>query len=555
MKKWIKVGSLLLSLIILSITTISHQAQADEDNQIREHSYSADFIMGGDVSMLYEVENLGGKFYDDGIQKDALEILSSNGMNYVRLRLWVDPYDSLGNPYGGGTNDLDTTILLAKRAKANGMNILLDIHLSDFWADPGTQTKPKAWENLSYTQLKNQVYNYTNGVIIAFKNEGVLPEMVQVGNEITSGILWDDGKVGDGQGDFTQLTELLSSGISGIRDALVVGEDIEIVLHIDHGGDNDLYRWWFDAMTVHEVEYDIIGLSYYPFWHGTMGELQYNLNDISKRYEKDVMIVETSYAFTLDDGDGLGNSFFENEESIGGYPASPQGQVSFMRDLREILHDVPNERGRGIFWWEPTWLPVQGANWGTEAGKLYNDDSGLLSNPWDNQTLFDFNGNALETLSVFNEDISSNLVWNHDFELDGWTNTPSDWGVWAESPTDYDAIIVEEPGITGEYKLTHWKDSAYTVSTYQVLTDLEDGNYSFSAWVLNSGGQNDVYLYAKNYGGNELQASLPVSPTKWVKVKIDDILVTNGHCEVGVISYANANTWMNMDNVKFTKNE
>lgn len=555
MKKWIKVGSLLLSLIILSITTISHQAQADEDNQIREHSYSADFIMGGDVSMLYEVENLGGKFYDDGIQKDALEILSSNGMNYVRLRLWVDPYDSLGNPYGGGTNDLDTTILLAKRAKANGMNILLDIHLSDFWADPGTQTKPKAWENLSYTQLKNQVYNYTNGVIIAFKNEGVLPEMVQVGNEITSGILWDDGKVGDGQDDFTQLTELLSSGISGIRDALVVGEDIEIVLHIDHGGDNDLYRWWFDAMTVHEVEYDIIGLSYYPFWHGTMGELQYNLNDISKRYEKDVMIVETSYAFTLDDGDGLGNSFFENEESIGGYPASPQGQVSFMRDLREILHDVPNERGRGIFWWEPTWLPVQGANWGTEAGKLYNDDSGLLSNPWDNQTLFDFNGNALETLSVFNEDISSNLVWNHDFELDGWTNTPSDWGVWAESPTDYDAIIVEEPGITGEYKLTHWKDSAYTVSTYQVLTDLEDGNYSFSAWVLNSGGQNDVYLYAKNYGGNELQASLPVSPTKWVKVKIDDILVTNGHCEVGVISYANANTWMNMDNVKFTKNE
>src|SRR5690625_6731 len=526
----------------------------DKNNwQVLANAEENDFIIGGDISMLEEVEDLGGEFYEDDIQKDALEILSSNGMNYVRLRLWVDPYDDQGNPYGGGTNDLDTTINLAKRAKANGMEVLLDIHYSDFWADPGTQTKPKAWQNLNYSQLKDQVYNYSRDVITTMKSEGVMPKMVQVGNEITSGILWDDGSVGDGNDNFVELAELLSMGIDGINDALSPSENIEIVLHLDHGGDNDLYRWWFDAIVAEEVDFDIIGLSYYPFWHGTMGELQYNMNDVSKRYDKDVMIVETAYAFTLEDGDGLGNSFFKEEEKVGGYPASTQGQMDFIRDLREIVEDIPNNRGRGIHWWEPTWLPVEGANWGTEAGKLYNNDTGLLSNPWDNQTLFDFDGNALESLSQFSKTTPVNLVRNHDFELDGWTNNPSDWGIWSEEPDDRDAVFVEEPGITGDYKLTHWKESDYTASTYQTISGLEDGNYTFTAWVLSSGGQDNAYIYAKNYGGSEKQTNIPESPDEWVKVKIEDIQVTNGKCEIGVISSANGGDWLNMDNVKFYK--
>ncbi|KAB8137695.1 cellulase family glycosylhydrolase [Gracilibacillus oryzae] len=513
-----------------------------------------EFIMGGDISMLEEVEDLGGKFYEDGIEQDAMEILSSNGMNYVRLRLWVDPYDSEGNPYGGGTNDLDTTISLAKRAKALGMNILLDIHYSDFWADPGTQTKPKAWQELSYPELKTQVYQYSKNVIERMEQQNILPDMVQIGNETTAGVLWADGKVGEGNNNFTQLAELFSAGISGIKDALTSEEDIEIVLHLDHGGDNSLYQWWFDNITALGVDFDIIGLSYYPFWHGTMGELHYNLNNISKRYNKDVMIVETAYGFTLDDGDGLGNSFFETEESVGGYPATPEGQIQYMNDLKEIVKDIPNNRGRGIFWWEPTWIPVEGANWGTEAGKLYNNDTGLLSNPWDNQTLFDFNGNVLESVSIFrNKTTKNNFVKNNDFENDGWTNTPSDWGVWAEDSADTNAVFVEDPGINGDYKLTHWSNNDYTVSTYQTITDLEDGNYTFSAWVLNSGGQDDAYIYAKNYGGQELQTKLPVSPSKWVKIEIKDINVTNGQCDIGIISYAHANNWINVDNVKFFK--
>lgn len=543
MKKWIRWGFLMVCVVTFLMPAIGDKTASAAGN----------FIMGGDVSMLNEVEELGGKFYEGGVQKDALQILSSHGMNYVRLRIWVDPYDSQGNPYGGGTNDLATTIALAKRAKLQGMEVLLDFQLSDFWADPGTQTKPKAWQNLTYAQLKTAVHDYTRSVIVAMKNENVMPKMVQMGNETSGGILWGDGQVGSGIDDFTQLGELLSAGINGVNDALVTGEDIEIVLHLDMGGDNNLYRWWFDGITAQGVDYDIIGLSYYPFWHGTMGELQYNLNDLSKRYGKDVLIVETAYGFTLDDGDGLGNSFYTAEEATGGYPATPAGQVAYMRDLKEIVQDVPNGRGRGIFWWEPTWLPVTGANWGTEAGKLYNDDTGLLSNPWDNQTLFDFDGNALSSLSVFNESIPTNLVSNASFEANSWTSTPTNWGVWGATASDYTAIKVEQPGVTGDNKLTHWKDTAYTAATSQVVTGLSNGTYSFTAWILNSGGQSDVHLYAKNYGGAELQQALPVSATKWVKVRIDNIQVTNGQCEIGVISYASANNWINMDNVKLYK--
>lgn len=351
------------------------------------------------------------------------------------------------------------------------------------------------------------------------KNQNVMPAIVQMGNETSAGILWGDGQVGTGTTDFTQLAELLSAGIDGVNDALATGEDIEIVLHLDHGGDNSLYTWWFDAITAEDVNFDIIGLSYYPFWHGTMGELQYNLNDLSKRYGKDVMIVETAYGFTLDDGDGLGNVFYTTEENVGGYRATPAGQAAYMRDLKEIVQDVPSGRGRGIFWWEPTWLPVTGANWGTAAGASYNNDTGLLSNPWDNQTLFDFNGNALSSLSVFSESTPANLLTNGSFETDGYTSTPTGWGVWANSTSNLTAIKTEQPGVTGDYKLTLWKATAYTASTYQVKTGLTNGSYSLTAWVLNSGGQNAAYIYAKDYGGTELQTALPVSTGKIVIIR------------------------------------
>ncbi len=544
--KWSKVllGAALSAALIAGAQT---EARAE-----RVSSDYSDFIRGADVSMLGDIERLGGKFYDGGVQKDALQIMNQHGANYVRLRLWVNPYDSEGNSYGGGSNDFQMTLKLAKRAKAQGMKVLVDFHLSDYWADPGTQSKPKEWANLSYEQLKSTLYHYMKDTMNDFKAQGIIPDMIQVGNETSSGILWDEGRIGGTYTEFHQLAELLNQAITGVRDA--VGDQTKIVLHLDNGGNNSLYRWWFDGVTGcgYDLDFDIIGLTYYPMWHGTMEDLQYNLNDISARYDKDVMIVETAYAFTLADGDGLGSSFSPDDEKIGGYPASVQGQMDFMSDLESVILNVPNNRGLGFFYWEPEWIPVEGAYWGTEAGKEYIDDNGLLSNPWDNLALFDFDGNALESIDIFQRP-EQNLIVNPGFEADGLTNTPSGWQVWLDDGVDASTVKTEVNGYEGGYKLSFWNSSDYGCSIYQTVTGLEDGTYTLSAWVMTNAGQKVNQLYAKNYGGEELIQTLPVSDLGWNRVVIDNIKVTNGQCEIGVYSVANGGDWCNIDHMILRK--
>lgn len=536
---------LALGLMVLAGT--QNEVKAERSNA----DYS-DFIRGADVSMLKDIEDLGGEFYDNGVKKDALEIMKNHGANYVRLRLWVDPYDSEGNSYGGGSNDFNTTLYLAKRAQEKGMKVLIDFHLSDYWADPGTQSKPKAWENLSYDELKTTLYNYMKNTLNDFKNQGVVPDMVQVGNETSSGILWDEEKIGGDYTDFTQLAELLNQAISGVRAS--VGNQTKIVLHLDNGGNNSLYRWWFDGVTGcgFDLDFDIIGLTYYPMWHGTMDDLQYNLNDISARYNKDVMIVETAYAFTLADGDGLGSSFSPQDEEIGGYPASVQGQKDFMSDLESVILNVPGNRGLGFFYWEPEWIPVEGAYWGTEAGKEYIEDNGILSNPWDNLALFDFNGNALESIDIF-QTPEQNLVTNPGFEIDGYTNSPTGWNVWLDDGVNGETVKTEGNGFDGNYKLSFWNESAYGCSIYQTVTGLENGTYTLSAWVMTNANQTVNQLYVKNYGGEEMNQTLPVSDLGWNKVVIDNIQITNGQCELGIYSIANGGDWCNIDNVMLRK--
>lgn len=536
-----------LALGFMVLVGTQNEVKAERSNA----DYS-DFIRGADMSMLKDIEDLGGEFYDNGVKKDALEIMRNHGANYVRLRLWVDPYDSEGNSYGGGSNDFNTTLYLAKRAQEKGMKVLIDFHLSDYWADPGTQSKPKAWESLSYDELKTTLYNYMKNTLNDFKNQGVVPNMVQVGNETSSGILWDEGKIGGGYTDFTQLAELLNQAISGVRAS--VGNQTKIVLHLDNGGNNSLYRWWFDGVTEcgFDLDFDIIGLTYYPMWHGTMDDLQYNLNDISVRYNKDVMIVETAYAFTLADGDGLGSSFSPQDEEIGGYPASVQGQKDFISDLESVILNVPGNRGLGFFYWEPEWIPVEGAYWGTEAGKEYIEDNGILSNPWDNLALFDFNGNALESIDIFQAP-EQNLVTNPGFETDGYTNSPTGWNVWLDDGVNGETIKTEGNGFDGNYKLSFWNESAYGCSIYQNVTGLENGTYTLSAWVMTNANQTVNQLYVKNYGGEEMTQTLPVSDLGWNKVVIDNIQVTNGQCELGIYSIANGGDWCNIDNVMLRK--
>ncbi|MBF2790205.1 MULTISPECIES: arabinogalactan endo-beta-1,4-galactanase [Enterobacter] len=363
----------------------------------------ADFIKGADISTLLEAEQHGAKYYNqNGQQQDAIAILKANGVNTVRLRLWVDPQDASGNTYGGGSNSLENTIALAKRVKAQGLKLLLDFHYSDFWTDPGKQFKPKAWEKMDYPQLKTAIHDYARDTIARFKKEGVLPDMVQIGNEINGGMLWPEGKSwGQGGGEFDRLAGLLNAAIGGLKENLTGGEQVKIMLHLAEGTKNDTFRWWFDEIAKRDVPFDIIGLSMYTYWNGPISALKANMDDISKRYNKDVIVVEAAYGYTLDNCDNAENSFQAKEEKDGGYPGTVQGQYDYIHDLMQSVIDVPDHRGKGIFYWEPTWIAVPGTTWATKAGMKYIHDEWKEGNARENQALFDCQGKVLPSITVF----------------------------------------------------------------------------------------------------------------------------------------------------------
>lgn len=505
-----------------------------------------DFIRGVDVSTLDMLEELGANYYQNSVKSDALTILHNNGANYVRLKLWVDPYDEHGNTYGGGNNDYETTLALAKRAKNLGMKILIDFHLSDFWADPANQIKPKAWKNLSYSQLQDTLYSYMKAALNDFASEGIVPDMVQVGNEISSGILHEDGKIGADE-DFSGLARLLQSAISGVRESSA--SNTKIMLHLDQGGKNQLYTWFFGGLLKEapNLDFDVFGLSYYPMWHGTMEGLQYNLNYLATKYNKEVCVVETAYAWTTEDGDGVGNVFISGDEEIGGYPATVEGQFQFMNDLETIILNVPNDKGIGYFYWEPEWVPVEGGTYASSAGVAYKNDTVVPSNTWDNMTLFDFNGNALKTIKALNQP-GENLLTNISFEQDGITTSPRGWNVWLSDTSDVGTVKTEYgSAYDGDYKLTFWNDTNYSCSVYRTYSNIPNGIYQFSIWAMTNGEQDILQLYAKNYGGNELNKRIETSDINWNIFSIDEIVVTNNTLEIGVYSVAGANDWCNLD--------
>lgn len=335
-------------------------------------------ILGADISSLYKSEAKGGVYkYADGTQADALEILATNGMNYARLRIWVDPAD--------GYHNKAEILAMAKRIKAQGMKLLVDFHYSDDWADPGKQNKPAAWKDLDFEQLKQAVYDHTYDVCKSLAEQGTPADMVQIGNEINAGMLWPDGDYNH----FQNLGELLKSGIQAAKDG---SELTKIMLHIAEGGDNEMARWWFDNITRQEVPYDVIGISYYPFWHGSLAELQSNLIDLSIRYDKDVVVAEVAYPFTVLEGDKLAN-IANRRMAIDGYPFTPEGQRKMVRDVMAIVRGVPGGRGLGIFYWDATWTIVEGNGWDTK-----DPNSG---NSWENQALFDFNYEVLPALGEY----------------------------------------------------------------------------------------------------------------------------------------------------------
>jgi arabinogalactan endo-1,4-beta-galactosidase len=335
-------------------------------------------ILGADISSLEKSEDKGGVYkYSDGTEADALQIFKDNGLNYARLRVFVDPADG----YHGKADILE----MAHRLQRQGIKLLVDFHYSDNWADPGKQYKPAAWAAYDLEQLKQALYDHTYDVCNSLVAQGTPPDMVQVGNEINAGMLWPDGDYNH----FDNLAALLKSGYQAVKDC---SSSTLVMLHIAEGGDNDLARWWFDNITRREVPFDVIGISYYPFWHGSLAQLQFNLNDISARYDKDVIVVETAYAFTDQEDDFLAN-IAAPDMATPGYPFTPEGQRDMLRDIMAVVRAVQNGRGLGIFYWDATWTAVAGNGWDST-----DPSSG---NAWENQALFDFNDRALPALGEF----------------------------------------------------------------------------------------------------------------------------------------------------------
>lgn len=386
--------------VLILLITISLFAKPGIFSQSTRNSSvtNQNFIKGVDVSTLIQIEDNGGVFKENGIIKDPIEIFKSHGLNYVRLKLWHTP--------NGGYNNLQGVLSAAHRIKNNGLKFLLNIHFSDTWADPANQTKPAAWNGLSFQSLKDSVYNYTKDVITTLKNQNVLPDIVQIGNEIICGMLWDDGRICDQYNtpqQWSNFAELLKEGIRGIEENIDANDTVKILIHIDRGGDNIVARWFYDGLLGQGVAFDLIGLSYYPWWHGTFTDLQNNLNDLAQRYNKEIVIVETAYPWTLDWFDNTNNIVGNSSQLLAGYPATVDGQKHYLSDLINLANNTINNKCIGVFYWEPEWISTP-----------------TFGSPWENLALFDFTGNLLNSISAFDSTLTDVTIKNitvNTFEL------------------------------------------------------------------------------------------------------------------------------------------
>lgn len=302
---------------------------------------SSDFIKGMDISSIISLEKSGVVYYDyDGKPQDIFLTLSESGVNYIRVRIWNDPFDSDGNGYGGGNCDAANAAKIGKRAAACGMKLLVDFHYSDFWADPDRQTAPKAWADMSFEDKKNAIYDYTAESLKFISESGADIGMVQIGNEINGGMA--------GEYQSEQIIELLKQASRAVRDvSKQSGNDIKTAVHYTDIQNHDEIMYHVDMLKSAELDYDIFGVSYYPYWHGSMENMKKTLLDISQASGKSTMILETSYPYTTEDGDGFGNVIGDAEPAPG-YKASVQGQAECLRD---IIAAASEAGAIGVCWW------------------------------------------------------------------------------------------------------------------------------------------------------------------------------------------------------------
>ncbi|MDO4198746.1 MAG: glycosyl hydrolase 53 family protein [Erysipelotrichaceae bacterium] len=373
---------------------------------VRKIDTPADFVMGMDASSVIAEENSGVVYYDyDGNEADVFKVLAESGINTIRVRVWNNPYDENGNAYGGGNCDINTALEIGKRATEYGMGLLVDFHYSDFWADPGKQMCPKEWEGMNIEEKADALYQYTYESLNLLKDAKVNVTMVQLGNE-TNGAM---------AGEKTWMNivyYLMTAGSKAVRE---VYPKADIAVHFANPENYDTILSYASKLEYYNLDYDVIGLSYYPYWHGTLNNLSSLMEELHQTYGKKVMVMETSYAYTIEDTDFNGNTIGEGSAVVKNYPYTVQGQTNSVLDVIETVANI--EGGSGVCYWEGTWISVgndyetnkqkwetYGSGWASSYSASYDpNDAGKYYGGCavDNQAFFDSTGHPLESLKLF----------------------------------------------------------------------------------------------------------------------------------------------------------
>ena len=365
------------------------------------------FILGMDVSSVIAEEESGVRYYDfDGQERDLMEILAENGVSHIRVRVWNDPYDEAGHGFGGGNNDIEKAVQIGKRATAAGMQLIVDFHYSDFWADPGKQMVPRAWAGMEIEEKSEALYTYTRDCLEQLKREGVAVGMVSVGNE-TNGALC-------GEKTWANIASLMKAGSKAVRE---VFPKALVAVHFANPEAEGSYATYAKKLDYYSLDYDVFASSYYPYWHGTLENLSRVLTEIHETYGKSVMVMETSYAYTGEDTDFNGNTIGDGSSVTKNWPYTVQGQANAVRSVIDTVAKTPG--GMGVCYWEGAWITVGnesweenhakweqfGSGWASSYAAVYDpDDAGKWygGSAVDNQAFFDRYGHALESLRLFN---------------------------------------------------------------------------------------------------------------------------------------------------------
>lgn len=393
-----------------------------------------ELIRGADISSLTSLEKSGVTYYDfDGNKTDLIKLLKACGFTHIRVRIWNDPYDENGKGYGGGNCDLDNAIILGKRAADAGMKMIADFHYSDFWADPNGQKAPKSMADMDVSAKAEYIKNFTRDSLLKLKEAGALVDMVQIGNETVYGMC--------GETEWDNMISLMKAGIFGANEA---DKSIKTILHFTDIQDDGKYEWIASMLKENDVNYDIFATSYYPYWHGSYDNLTQVLKKIASEYDKDVLVVETSYPYTSQDGDGFANTV----SSMAGLVFNEDEQIDAIKKVFESVEAI-GAHGLGVCYWEPAWIPVPGnynekielwekygSGWASSYSAAYDPENAgkwYGGSSWDNQAMFDSSGHPLKSLKVFGND--SLAVDEKISPIPSQTENPSSIPMQTENPS------------------------------------------------------------------------------------------------------------------------